>query len=737
MTSRDARARRAAPRRARAGDDEQVFHHGQPAVHARFVQPIVVKQGGVFLLCGEDGDIHPEWEQGLYFHDMRYLSGATLRLNGLPLVSLLADAGDGNRGVFALTNPDVQDERGGLQIRKDTLGISREKRLGDDYTETIAVHNYVAEWATFTLQLRYQADFADMFVVRGAQPGKRGKLHALRWEGDTLSCAYDGADGRRRSAAIQFSPPPDEHHGGELAYHVSLQGRGGWTLLITTTLHEEGEADQDPRASRAQDSAIVALQSTGQGAAGKGMRVTTSSAMFNNILSRSIRDLHMLAMRQAGNAFFAAGVPWYVALFGRDSLVTALQMAAFDPYIARETLRVHATYQGTREDDWRDEQPGKILHELRCDEMANLREIPQTPYYGTVDSTPLFLVLLGVYCSWTGDLNLFHELHENVRAALQWIEQYGDSDGDGFVDYQTRSSRGLRNQGWKDSGNSIVLEDGALAEPPIALPEVQGVVYLAWSMVAELFEQDGDTPGAERLRARAEQLFTAFNRAFWLPDERYYAFCRQADGRFSRSIASNPAHSLWTGIVEPQRARAVVERVLEPDMFTGWGVRTLSANDLSYNPIDYQVGSVWPHDNGFIMAGMHRYGFAREASQVFTAIKDAATQFEHFRLPETFAGFDRGYASRPVKYPVACNPQAWAAGTLPYMLQTALGLQPEAFRHRLHVEHPDLPEWLHWVTIQGLRVGDAEVDLRYERTATQTLVAVADKRGDVAVTVSY
>ena len=717
--------------------DERVFHHGQPSVRARFSQPVVVKRGAVFRLCADDGDILPDSEQGLYFHDMRYLSVETLRLNGVPLVSLLADAGDGSRGVFALTNPDVQDADGTLLVRKDTLGITREIEIGDEVTEAITIHNYAAERAAFTLRLDCQADFADMFVVRGARPGRRGTLRAPSADGTTLTFRYDGADGHQRRAVIRFSQRPDQLRDGEATYNVSVPGRGCWQLTITTRLHDEGGENPEPRSGDARDSAIAALQPTRHGATGEGMSVTTSSALFNQILNRSIRDLNMLAMRQQGDAFFAAGVPWYVALFGRDSLVTALQIAAFDPYVARETVRVHAAHQGRKVDDWRDEQPGKMLHELRCDEMANLHEIPQTPYYGTIDSTPLFLILLGVYCSWTGDLDLFHELQPNVRAALQWIEQYGDSDGDGFVDYQTRSPRGLRNQGWKDSGNAIVMEDGRLAEPPIALPEVQGLVYLAWSMIAGLFEQDSDAATAQQLRQRARQHFAAFNEAFWLPDEGYYAFCRQADGRFSRSIASNPAHALWTGIVDRRRARAVVERALQPDMFSGWGVRTLSADDRSYNPIDYQLGSIWPHDNAFIVAGMHRYGFAAEASQVFTAIKEAATAFEHVRLPEAFAGYDRGYASKPVRYPVACNPQAWAAGAIPYMLQASLGLQPDAFGHRLHVEHPHLPDWLRWARIHNLRVGDAQIDLRYERVDGETLVAVSDKRGDIAVTVKY
>ena len=352
-----------------------------------------------------------------------------------------------------------------------------------------------------------------------------------------------------------------------------------------------------------------------------------------------------------------------------------------------------------------------------------------------MDSIPLFLVLLCQHADWTGTLDLFHELRPNVQAALDWIERFGDSDGDGFIDYQSRSPSGARNQGWKDSGNGIVMEDGELARPPIALPEVQGDVYLAWRPVANLFQRDGDVRTAETLRQKARQLYTRFNEAFWLADIGFYAFCRQADRRFSRSVASNPAHALWSGIVDPEHAGAVVERVLRLDMFSGWGIRTLSSDDVSYNPIDYQVGSIWPHDNAIIVAGMQRYGHSSAAARVFTAMLEATMHFEDFRLPELFAGHERGPRTKPVKYPVACNPQAWAAGAMPLMLQSMLGLQPDAFNQRLVVRHASLPDWLNWVVLRALRIGQAEVDLHYERGPGATAVTVTQQRGDVLICV--
>ncbi len=701
----------------------------------RFTQPVVAKQGNLFLLMTDAGDIRGDSDQGLYFHDMRYLSAETLRLSDTLPVSLLADASEGHRVLFELTNSDLQDGSGQLRVPKEALGIHREKCLGDDYTEVITIHNYSGKQAEFSVHLHYEADFADMFVVRGMHPGKRGTLHVPAWQGSVLSFRYEGADERERITSLKFSQIPDERRGGDVVYRLSLKVQQQWQVRVACELGERQGNQTDSRPNTAEGAAATDRARAQAGALGPGAQVKTSNALFNAIVARSLLDLHMLTMRQKGQSFFAAGVPWYVALFGRDSLVTAIEMAAFEPEIGANTLRVLATHQGSRIDDWRDEQPGKILHELRVDELANLDEIPQTPYYGSIDSTPLFLVLLGTYSSWTGSLDLFHELHANVRSALDWIDQFGDSDGDGFVDYKTHSRSGGRNQGWKDSGNGIVMEDGQLAEPPIALPEVQGYVYAAWLSMADLFERDGDSAQADRLRQKAKQLYAAFNRDFWLPDAGYYAFCRQADRRFSKSIASNAAHALWTGIVDPKHARAAVERVLQPDMFSGWGVRTLSARHPAYNPVDYQVGSVWPHDNAFIAAGMQRYGFDSEANQVFTAIMQAASHFEHFRLPEVFAGYDRGLASKPVRYPVACNPQAWAAGSMPYMLASLLGLHPDGFNRRLHIRHPHLPEWLQWVTLRHVRVGDSEVDLKYERSDDGTRVTVTHQSGDLLVSV--
>jgi glycogen debranching enzyme len=462
-----------------------VAKRGGSSARTRSVQPVVAKQGNLFLLSTDDGDLLANSDQGLYFHDMRYLSAQTLRLDNAPLVSLVADASDCHRALFELTNPDLLDSDGNIRVRKEALGIRREKALGDNYIETITVQNYLPEAAEFTLQLRYEADFADMFVVRGMHQGKRGRLHQPSWHGLTLSFRYDGADARQRRSTLHFSHAPDEQGQGELTYRLSLKPQQRWQLQVTCELRDGQDGELESHPNESEGARAADRERARAGALGSGAQVETSNPLFNEIVTRSFLDLHMLSMRLKDQVFFAAGVPWYVALFGRDSLVTSIEMAAFEPEVAANTLRVLARYQGTRVDDWRDEQPGKILHELRVDELANLDEIPQTPYYGSVDSTPKFLILLGIYSAWTGSLDLFDELRDNVFFALAWIDQFGDSNGDGFIEYQTRSKSGARNQGWKDSGNGIVMEDGRLAEPPIALPEVQGDVFLAWCSMAE------------------------------------------------------------------------------------------------------------------------------------------------------------------------------------------------------------------------------------------------------------
>ncbi|MCA1830567.1 MAG: amylo-alpha-1,6-glucosidase, partial [Actinobacteria bacterium] len=462
-------------------------------------------------------------------------------------------------------------------------------------------------------------------------------------------------------------------------------------------------------------------------------QIYTDNEVFNTLLQRGRRDLRALITETQGGRYIAAGIPWYVAVFGRDSIITAHQILMLNPTPARDTLRMLARLQGERVDEWRDEEPGKILHEIRNGSLAEAQLIPFTPYYGSVDSTPLFLMLYGTYFKWTNDRTFAEELLPNVERALRWIDEYGDRDGDGFVEYSKRSSGGLDNQGWKDSFDSIMHADGSLAEPPIALAEVQGYVYLAKHRVAEVYEALGRAADAARLRDEANRLRARFNEAFWVEEDRYYALALDGNKRPVRSITSNPGHGFYCHILDPDRAGDVVKRLLQPDMFSGWGIRTMSKSSAGYNPMSYHNGSVWPHDNALIAAGLKRYGFHKQTNRIATAIFDAAVFVDYMRLPELFCGFTRRTPNQPVAYPVACSPQAWAAGSPFLLLQAMLGLSAQAQHNLLTINSPVLPAWLNWVELRNLRVGDSTISLVFRREGETTAFSLIQKAGSVRV----
>jgi glycogen debranching enzyme len=715
----------------RSGHREEDSHrrlltHGSSTLIADLGSVLTTKSDGIFCLCAGNGDIDADSTpgHGLYFHDTRFLDRSTLRLGDESLAVLLSSALEDNRSVCELTNPDLELPRG-KTLPKERIAIRRERRLAVQVVETIELRNFSQEKVTLPVELEFASSFDSMFVVRGAHPGKRGMLHEPRWQENRLILRYDGADGRRRTATLRFEPAPGRTSAGRAAFRITLAPSERQTIRVVISLADEGPGALEPRPRRAST----------KRAAFSGVQISCDNQLFQRVIDRSFEDLRMLETRERGETYFAAGVPWFVCLFGRDSIVTALETLAYDPIVARDTLLLLARYQGRRHDEWRDEEPGKILHELRIGEEANLGEIPQTPYYGTVDATPLFICLLAQYVRWTGDLALFQRLAGNVERALTWLEQTADHDGDGFVDYISKSNRGLANQGWKDSGNSIANEDGSPVEPPVALVEVQGYAYRAQLDAAWLFRLAGDEQRASRLERSAEELRKRFRRRFWIGRRHYLALALQQGGRPAASIASNPGQALWSGIVDPAHARAVARMLLSDRMFSGWGIRTMAEGEAAFNPVDYQVGSVWPHDNALIAAGLKRYGFVDEALQVFSGLYDAASRLPGYRLPEVFAGFRRDDYPEPVRYPVACAPQAWAAGALPYMLQVSLGLEPDATRQQLSIVRPVLPEWIGELTLRNVQVGDASVDLRFRRQREATAVAVLERRNTLSLTV--
>jgi glycogen debranching enzyme len=749
----------------------------------------VLKHGNLYLLTDPFGDIHPDSRGlGLYHSDTRILSCCALRVGGVRPVLLSGSMGANYRGSIQLTNPSVDRNQDGKVHPADdvagrTVGISRDRLIGaEGMEERVRIVNHAERELSFAVELELGADAADIFEVRGYPRTARGALLPIGVRPDRATFRYDGLDGIRRSTHVAFSEPahaygPIGRSEDELAQGGSVRFRWNvilapgerrdlrWTIWCAEVRIAAGPPGDEASARTAErmilsgpaggpsstvsDPDAVALfpepprVSLDEGAAAyhawsRGTTaIQTDHELFNLTVARSLADLRLLINDGPGpeQRYVAAGVPWFTTLFGRDALTASLQALAFRPQIAMETLAVLAAYQATEVDDWRDAEPGKILHELRIGEMAGAGELPHTPYYGSVDSTPLWLIVLGATFEWTGDRAFLDGLWPNALAALEWIDRWGDKDGDGFVEYERRSSRGLMNQGWKDSGDAIRDRHGRGPVMPVALAEVQGYVYDAKRRMAGLARVRGETELAERLLAEAEILRQRFEKAFWVEDQRYYAMALDGEKRHLDAIGSNAGQCLWTGIASPSRARDVADRLMSPAMFSGWGIRTYAAGQPGYNPIGYHTGSVWPHDTSLIAAGLKRYGFEDESNRLVGHVFQAAQQFDQYRLPELFCGFDRDQSALPVPYPVACSPQAWAAGASFLFLETMLGLRPHASTGELELLHPNLPDWIGKVTLTNLRIGEASVDLLFHRWRGTTSAEVLRKVGDVSVTI--
>jgi glycogen debranching enzyme len=743
----------------------------------RFIEPVVrpivqatdlgsvqvLKQDNLFLLTDPFGDVHPDTRGlGLYEGDTRRLSCSILRLNGTRPVLLQASAGGNFHGTIQLTNPRLErtadDVRPEEALATQKLRIGRHRLLtGEALEERVTVVNYAEDAHEVELELELAADAADIFEVRGWTRGERGRQLPIATRPDRVTFRYDGLDGIRRATHLAFSEaatgvgPVDPEVAGEsnagwvrLTWRWELasgEARDLSWLVWTTEIEHAGasgvastDADLFPASPRVDRDAIAAAyHAWATGFA----QVRTDNELFNLAIARSAGDLRLLRNEGPGpdERYLAAGVPWFTTLFGRDAIITSLQTLAVRPQIAIETLEVLAARQATAVDPETDAEPGKILHELRGGEMALTGETPHRPYYGTVDATPLWLILLGATWDWTGDRALVDRLWPNALRALEWIDRWGDRDGDGFVEYQRRTEGGLVNQGWKDSSDGIRDRNGTMAVAPIALAEVQGYVYDAKRRMAGLARVRGDDDLASRLDAEADALRARFDEAFWSEEQGFFAMALDGEKRQADAIASNPGHCLWSGIVEPRRAGRVVERLIAPDMFSGWGIRTYAAGQAGYNPIGYHTGTVWPHDVSLIAAGFKRYGYHDEANRLVGRVFEAAQHFPDFRLPELFCGFDRDVSPVPVPYPVACSPQAWAAGSMFLFIETMLGLRPNAAGRELELAHPELPDWLEKVTVSNLRVGEASVDLLVHRWRGGTSAEVVRKTRGLDVTI--
>jgi glycogen debranching enzyme len=678
---------------------------------------IVIKDGNVFLVAMRDGRLPADVEHplGLWFRDCRFLRVQEIRICGqLPRLLTATDAA-GTQAVHELTNPDLELADGrNLPGESLRLRVERTAEAAGALRQRIAVRSYHRQPISIPLELRLGADFLPMLELRGIVPRHDRSSPDAGPEGFSLV----GRDGVRRSTSIHATPTPRWLDGGSLIFDLELEPHGAIDLVVDFEVSERSDGEVARGISRRPD----------EGRAG----VTTDDQLFNRILERSLDDLHLLHSELDGQSYYAAGVPWFATLFGRDSLITSFQMLSFVRGIAEQTLRLLAGRLGQEYNDERDEEPGKVLHELRVGEPAALGETPFARYYGSVDATPLFLCLLGRHADWSGNLDLFRELRGPAEAALEWIDRYGDLDGDGLVEYRRRSPHGLVTQGWKDSADGIPDDDGEALSGPVALVEVQGYVIRAKRLMARMFELDGDGARAERLRADASALEAALER-FWLPDAGCYAIGLDGEKRPGSGLTSNQGHLLWANAVSDERARAIRDVLMSDDMFTGWGVRTLAESHPTYNPVGYHTGSVWPHDSSLIAFGLRRYGFDEDFTLIFEGLLEAASRFDDYRLPELFGGFSREEFDEPVPYPVACQPQAWAAGSIPFLLKWGLGLSPDALEKRLAIVRPSLPRWLNRVQLTGLTLGDARIDLVFERAGEHVTLADAHIDGDAEV----
>lgn len=703
---------------------------------------LVLKSGDTFAVFDPLGDIQAAatGEQGLYHEGTRYLSKALLTFGRSHPLLLSSTVRQDNLLLGAdLTNPDIALD-GVLVFERGRVHLFRSKFLWEGVCyESIRIRNYGLDPVELRFELQFGADYADIFEVRGQQRPRRGRALVPEVGDGSIVLGYEGLDGAVRRTRIDCYPPPARTTDRDMRFVLPMEPHSEVTFQVTIACEcaatsEEGESACSATISRPAFEEAFELASRSLRQSDKSeLQVYTSHAHFNDWLNRSLADLRMMVSRTPWGPYPYAGVPWFSTPFGRDGVITALGFLWADPTLARGVLKYLAATQAAAMSDEKDAEPGKILHETRKGEMAALGEVPFGRYYGSVDSTPLFVLLAGAYFQRTSDLEFIESIWPNIDLALGWIDNFGDSDRDGFVEYLQRSPKGLIHQGWKDSHDSVFHADGRLADGAIALCEVQAYVYDAKRKAADIALALGLRDRADELLRQAEELRVKFEQEFWDQELGTYVLALDGDKRPCRVRTSNAGHCLFTGIAAPDRARAIARALMSEESFSGWGIRTLSASERRYNPMSYHNGSIWPHDNAMIAAGFHRYGLKQHAARLLEAMLDASLYFDLHRLPELFCGFQRRPDRGPTLYPVACAPQAWATITVFWLLQSCLGMSVTTDPPRILLHQPMLPPALNDVYIHNFRVGDACVDLAMRRYARSVGIDVTQKDGDIEV----
>jgi glycogen debranching enzyme len=704
-------------------------------------RPRTLKQGEMFGVFDPSGDAIPEGgsAEGLYYRDTRHLSHFVLMI-GAQRPILLSSSMSTDNGTLTcdLSNPDLPAGANGRAIEHDLIHLRRSRFLWDGVCfERLAIRNYDGRAHRLRISVLFGADFADLFEVRGTARARHGQMNPPDIAGDRVTLSYTGLDAVRRQTRFRFEPAPKVLAASGAEFDIDIAAGASEAIYVeiacTPAIAPSIDAAVPHRAFFA---ALAASRRALRRTAGRAASIASNNALFNEGVRRAVADLAMLTTETAQGSYPYAGIPWFSTVFGRDGLITALQTLWLDPAIALGVLRHLAANQASGYDDAADAEPGKILHEVRYGEMAMLGEVPFRRYYGSVDATPLFVMLAGAYLQRTGDVAAMDELWPNIERALSWIDTDGDSDGDGFVEYGRRSGLGLVNQGWKDSHDSIFHEDGSQAHGPIALVEVQAYVYGAWNAAADIARRLGHAARADAMEQRARVLRARFDVCFFDAELGTYVLALDGAKKACRVRTSNAGHALLTGIAYPERARAVVASLMAGASFSGWGVRTLASTEARYNPMSYHNGSVWPHDNALIAAGFARYGFSDEAARISEGMFAASTYIDLRRLPELFCGFSRQRSRGPTFYPVACSPQAWAAVVPLSLMQSSLGMRFDPAKCTIAFARPALPPFLDEVVLRNVALGGGSADIAVRRQFSDIVVDVLRRGGGVRVTTS-